>query len=457
MEFHDNGSVTGINIAYIGGGSRGWAWGLMGDLAGEPRICGTVRLYDIDFEAAQHNEIIGNKYAAAENVKSIWTYKAVQTLEEAVKGTDFVVISILPGTFDEMESDVHAPEKYGIYQPVGDSTGPGGQIRAYRAIPMFAEFAEAIKKYSPEAWVLNYTNPMTLCVRALYEAFPKIKAFGCCHEVAGIKALLCLAVTNVLEEDLPGEGDIEINVQGVNHFTWVDKAVYKGFDLLPAYAKMIETVDFTDKENNWVAKKYGSHSVKFDLFKRYGVIAAAGDRHLVEFIPPWYLKNPEVVARWNYGLTSVSSRKKGLADRLEKSKVKMEQTEPFKLKFSGEQGVKQMKALLGLEPYITNVNIPNIGQITNLPLGAVVETNAYFSNNSVLPLQAGAMKWDVQILVERIIHNQETIIKAVFTKDKELGFNAFLNDPQMVISFDDARALYEEMIENTKKYIPWID
>lgn len=456
MNFHDNGTVSDINIAYIGGGSRGWAWTLMGDLAGEAKLNGTVRLYDIDFEAAKHNEIIGNKYATAENGKSKWQYCAVETLEEAVTHADFVVISILPGTFDEMEVDVHAPEKYGIYQPVGDSTGPGGQIRAYRAIPMFAEFALAIKEYAPQAWVINYTNPMTLCVRAMYEVFPQIKAFGCCHEVMSIKALLCFAVTNVLEEDFPEDGDIEINVQGINHFTWVDKALYKGTDLLPVYGKLIDAIDWTDKEN-WLVKKFGGNSVKFDLFKRYGIVAAAGDRHLVEFMPPWYLKNPEMVARWNYGLTAVAERKEKLADRLQKSKVLLEQTEPFKLKGSGEQGVRQMKALLGIEPYITNVNIPNTGQITNLPLGAVVETNAYFSHNSVVPLQAGDMQWDVQILVNRVIHNQETIIKAVFNKDKELGFTAFLNDPQMVIGCDDARTLYEKMIAKTKKYIPWID
>lgn len=455
MEFHSNGRVTDVNIAYIGGGSRGWAWDLMGDLASEPALCGTVKLYDIDFEAAQHNEIIGNKYANAENVKSVWKYEAVRELRQALEGADFVVISILPGTFDEMESDVHAPEKYGIYQPVGDSTGPGGLMRAFRAIPMFAEFAEGIKNYAPNAWVINYTNPMTLCTRAMYEVFPQIKAFGCCHEVMGVKGLLCLAVTNILGEDFPEEGDIEINVQGVNHFTWVDKAAYKGQDILPAFKKLIESMESMPADDP-LMKKLGKNSVKFNLFKRYGIIAAAGDRHLVEFLPPWYLKNPEEVRRWNYGLTTVAGRKAGLLTRLEKSETLRTQSEPYKLKLSGEQGVRQMKALLGIGPYVTNVNIPNTGQITNLPQGAVVETNAYFSQNSVVPLQSGAMKEDVKILVERIINTQETIIKAVFSKDKELGFNAFLNDPQMVIGYDNARALYEEMIENTKEYIPWL-
>ena len=100
------------------------------------------------------------------------------------------MISIMPGTFDEMESDVHAPEKFGIYQSVGDTTGPGAVMRALRTIPMFEEFAAAIREYCPQAWVINYTNPMTVCVKTLYRVFPKIKAFGCCHEVFGTQKLL---------------------------------------------------------------------------------------------------------------------------------------------------------------------------------------------------------------------------------------------------------------------------
>ena len=126
-----------------------------------------------------------------------------------------------------MESDVHAPEKYGIYQSVGDTAGPGGIVRALRTIPMFEEFAVAIEKYCPEAWVINYTNPMTVCVDTLYKVFPKIKAFGCCHEVFGTQTLLQTA----LEEARGIEGikreEIKVNVVAVNHFTWLTSAQYK--------------------------------------------------------------------------------------------------------------------------------------------------------------------------------------------------------------------------------------
>ena len=148
-----------VKIAYVGGGSRGWAWGLMSDLATAGDMSGEVCLYDIDYEAAKNNEIIGNKFNSLEGATSKWTYKATKTIGEALSGAQFVVISILPGTFDEMESDVHTPEKYGIYQPVGDSTGPGGVIRALRTMPMMAEIALAVKEYCPDAWVINYTNP----------------------------------------------------------------------------------------------------------------------------------------------------------------------------------------------------------------------------------------------------------------------------------------------------------
>ena len=187
-----NGKAEDLKIAYIGGGSRGWAWGLMSDLAAADDMSGSVYLYDIDLEAAKRNEVIGNKVKELKDCKSPWDYKAVETIGEALQGADFVVISIIPGTFDEMESDVHAPEKYGIYQSVGDTTGPGGLIRALRVVPMFEEIAGAIKEYCPEAWVINYTNPMTVCVKTLYRTFPEIKAFGCCHEVFGTQKLLPL-------------------------------------------------------------------------------------------------------------------------------------------------------------------------------------------------------------------------------------------------------------------------
>lgn len=454
MQYVNNG-VKDVKIAYIGGGSRGWAWKFMSDLVSADDISGQVDLYDIDYEAAEHNEIIGNKFNNAEGAKSTWTYKARKTIGEALTGADFVIISILPGTFDEMESDVHAPEKYGIYQSVGDTAGPGGIIRALRTIPMMEVIAEAIKTYSPNAWVINYTNPMALCVKALYDTFPKIKAFGCCHEVFGVQELIGTALKEILGVDPQGRQNIKTNVVGVNHFTWITDAKYHDIDAFKVYGEYA-----MNHREEGIPPKFPNSTfeyrqkVKFDLYARYGVIAAAGDRHLAEFCDgSWYLDTPEQVLDWGFRITPVSWRKENLVERLERSRRLRCGEEEVKLENSGEDGVNQIRALLGLEDFITNVNLPNVGQISNLPRGAIVETNAAFRDNSVTPVMAGNVPDGVYALVARSVDEQLTIAKAAKERDLELAFRAFAQDPLVRLDVKTARLLFDEMVENTKEYL----
>lgn len=457
-----NEKVSDLRIAYIGGGSRGWAWRLMADLALEPSLSGTVALYDIDMEAARHNEIIGNRLSARENSAGKWNYATCSTLKEALIGADFVIISILPGTFHEMQSDVHAPERYGIYQSVGDTAGPGGLVRALRTIPMYEEIAHAIRDYSPNAWVINYTNPMTLCVKALYHYFPGIKAFGCCHEVFGTQNLL----KNICEKTFGLEGtersEIHVNVLGINHFTWFDRASYKGIDLFPVYQDYIDThfeSGSGNKDNNWMNNSFTSRNrVKFDLFNRFGCIAAAGDRHLAEFMPgDEYLKDPETVRSWKFGLTTVDFRKNQLKERLAQSRRLMDGEEEISRKPSGEEGVQLIKALCGLGRMVSNVNIPNTcRQIPNLPVTAVPETNAVFSKDCVRPLMAGELPAPLVPLMMPHIQNHEDILCAAVSCDFQPALRAFMNDPLVKpkLSLEQGRELLTEMIRNTLDYLP---
>ena len=449
--------VSDIHICYIGGGSRAWAWDLMSDLALEPALSGMVTLYDIDHEAAQANAVIGNRLHEKDGR---WRYRVVGELDEALKGSDFVVISILPGTLDEMQSDVHTPEKYGIYQAVGDTVGPGGIVRAMRTLPMYDVIARAVRDNCPDAWVINYTNPMTLCVAYLYRAFPEIRAFGCCHEVFGTQRVMA----RMLEEHF-GDGrtvqreEVRTNVLGINHFTWIDKASYQGMDIMPLYREFCEKY----RETGCVAgakagaQKYFvcNNRVKFDLFLRYGVAGAAGDRHLAEFLPPWYLKTPEDAHRWGFELTPVSYRRENYRERDRRSRALVNGEMAFPLKASGEEGVKQIKALAGLGEFVTNVNMPNAGQIAYLPLGAVVETNVVFSHNSIQPVSAGALPEAVNALVYPHVVNQRMIVEATAEHDMDKVFNAFVNDPLVNLSMIQARKLFDEMVENTKAYLEW--
>ena len=457
----ENNIATDVKIAYIGGGSRGWAWTLMNDLASCPDMNGQVALYDIDYQAALDNEVIGKLYTDHPKATAKWTYKAYRTIGEALTGADFVVVSILPGTFDEMESDVHAPEKYNIWQSVGDTSGPGGIVRAMRTVPMFEQIGLAIKEYAPEAWVINYTNPMTLCVKTLYRVFPQIRAFGCCHEVFGTQTVLRTALKEMRGITTASRSDIKVNVIGVNHFTWLTDARYKNIDVFPIYEEFAKEYAATGylkgKDANWMNNSFAcSHRVKFDLFLRYGAIAAAGDRHLAEFCPgKWYLADPDTVRSWGFGLTTVAWRKNDLQNRLEKSRKLRAGEVPIELKDSGEEGVGQMRAILGLrQPLVTNVNLPNRGQIPNLPLGAVVETNAVFSSNSIVPVQAGNVPEQLMPLVGRICHEQEALSTAIANRDLKAIFDCFVADPLTTCTLSEAKTLFAEMVGATANYLP---
>lgn len=460
---YSNGRVSDVQIAYIGGGSRGWAWTFMTDLALEPSMSGSIRLYDLDEEAAKANEVIGNRVSAREEAVGKWEYKTMKTLKEALDGADFVVISILPGTFDEMDVDVHTPERLGIWQSVGDTAGPGGIMRGLRTIPMFVEIAEAIKAYAPEAWVINYTNPMTLCVKTLYHVFPQIKAFGCCHEVFGTQKVL----KGILEETCGLSGierkDIHVNVLGINHFTWFDYASYEGIDLFPIYRDYIEKhfeEGYEENDKNWANSSFAcAHRVKFDLFRRYGLIAAAGDRHLAEFMPgDEYLNDPKTVTGWKFGLTTVDWRKQDLKERLDKSHKLLAGEQEVELTPTGEEGIQLIKALCGLGRMVSNVNIPNTNlQITNLPADAVVETNAVFDRDSIRPIVAGSIPEEVRALIMPHVEIHEMTLEAALSCDKELVVKAFMRDPNVVgrkCSEADVRKLVDDMIQGTRKYLP---
>lgn len=453
MQYCDK-KVTDLKIAYIGGGSRGWAWTLMNDLKKSTDISGAVYLYDIDYEAAKCNEIIGNKIDG-----ELWKYFAAETIGEALHGADFVIISILPGTFDEMAVDVHAPEKYGIWQSVGDTAGPGGFIRGLRTVPMMREIAAQIRNWCPAATVINYTNPMAVCIGALYREFPEIKAYGCCHEVFGTQKLLSHALSEIMGIEVDRR-DICVNVVGVNHFTWFTSAMYKNIDLFPVFEKFVdryyETGYNREGLGNWMNNSFRTDArVRMDLFRRFGYIAAAGDRHLSEFMDnDEYLASPETVAKWTFALTTVDWRKQDLVNRLARSKRLASGEEVYELRNTGEEGAMQIRALLGLDSMVTNINIPNQGQISNLPLGVIVETNAALRCDGFRPVIAGAVPDAILPMISRSASENEAILDAAFSLDLGIAYEKF-RDLNMIKKLKDAqkKALFDEMVSGTEEYL----
>ena len=457
-------ALTDVKIGYVGGGSQGWAHTLINDLAQCPDIGGEVALYDVHHEPAAKNAELGNRVVTRDDATGDWHFEAYREMDAALDGADFVICSTQDPPAETFKHDLDVPREYGVYQTVGDTVGPGGAFRSLRSIPQYREIAATVREQCPDAWVFNYTNPMTVCTRSLYEEYPEIKAIGLCHEVFGSQRLLAgIAEKYVNEAEDVSASEIDVNVKGINHFTWIDEAHWNGRDLfqyLDAELDEREVPEFEpgdmDDESYWT----NHHNVAFDLYDRFGLLGAAGDRHLAEFVP-WYLAvdEPAEVQRWGIRLTPSSARVSGDNDVSGATRTDqyLSGESEFEFRDSGEEAVNLMRALLGIRPLKTHLNFPNRGQCPDLTEGAVVETNAMVTGDTVSPITAGELPPEVRTMVQRTITNQETLVRAGFEGDLDLAFQAFLNEPLVTIQRDAAAEMFGELVALERDYLDAYD
>lgn len=438
-----------INICVIGGGSRVWALQLMKDLAFTDELSGIINLYDIDHDAAKKNEAIGRTIFKHQEVSSPFDVRYCKTAEEALYGSDFVIFSIEPGLIEMRHIDLVLPEQYGILQTVGDTTGPGGVFRAQRSIPIFRKYAKLIMKLCPDAWVINYTNPMTLCTWALYKEEPKIKAIGCCHEVFATQNFLAEKVSEWFGVKKPDRREIQLDICGINHFTFAVGAAWNGKDLYPGLLKLANDPntfgDFLEiaVQRTMEEKWFDSDKlIALDFLKNFGVLGAAGDRHLAEFVP-WYLQDERELNKFGVILTPYEWRIRN--DNEKKSKIYTD--EELKPEKSDEEGIDIIKAILGIKPLYTNINVPNKGQIPWLPDDHIVESNAYFSKNSVVPSSTKEPSSGVRSLISQVASVQSLILDGVFQNDPNLIFQGFISDPLMRLPLPKAKELFNKMYQ----------
>lgn len=448
-----------VRIAYVGGGSLNWATKLMADLAHDTALAAEVRLYDIDHAAAERNALIGARFAQTSRGTPA-RYTAVRTLEQALSGADIVVVSILPGEFSDMAQDVDIPARYGIRQAVGDTVGPGGFLRALRSIPMMVPIAHAIRDFAPNAYVCNLTNPMSVLTGAMVRAYPGIRLWGECHEVTKLRHQVAWIANREAGETRYSHRDVMVNVLGINHFTFVDAIGLDGRDMLPAYRAFAEAhgnsgwserpKDPNDEHDTYFMDEA---RVKFDLFRRFGIPAAAGDRHLAEFLPQAeYLED---AAGWGFTLTPVEYRVRDRAAKREQAAELAAGRGTPVADRSDEALVDQIKGLMGLGDFVSNVNLPNRGQIEGLPMGAIVETNALFSSLGVTPLVAGRLPDAVRAITADHAARQMGVLDAMFNERWDALFDLFASDPLMApLPRQTAREIYAQMVAATARHLP---
>lgn len=437
----------GPKIAFVGGGSYQWGPKIILDVAlNEELRGGSLVLHDINGEA------LGDLYEwgtrALDVAQAGLKLEKTLRLEEALKGADFVVLSISTGGLDATALDLEIPARYGVVQTVGDTVGPGGLFRGLRNIPVVVEIARAMEEYCPDAVLLNLTNPLTVLTRAVSKA-TSIRAVGLCHELFSTLGMLSKMF------DLPEEA-INVRVAGVNHFIWVTDVSVHGRDVTEEAFRRIsggearelslsdaagDTDPFT---NTW--------GFRTELCRLYGYLAAAGDRHACEFLPG-YLRDEKERERLDLRVTTVGVRRERLATDRERVRRMIRGEEAIPTGRSREEISDIMAAMWSGEDSVNIVNLPNAGQVRDLPLGVVVETYGALNGTGASGIVFGELPPPIAALVHPHVFNQEAIVQAGLTGDTNLAFRAFLNDP-LVGSGPDARKMFEEMFEAQREYLP---
>lgn len=437
-------------IIIIGGGSYTWGPTFMRDIFATSELAGsTLVLQDIVQERVDLVYTLGQKMIQDFNLN--FRLEKTLSLEDALQGTDFVILTITTGRLESMRPDLEIPAKYGIKQSVGDTTGPGGLARALRNIPVVAEIGRKVMEICPNALFLNYTNPMTVLTRTL--AMQGVKVVGLCHEWIGVREKLAL-IFNTKPEN------ITARMAGVNHLIWVTDLYADGkrvWGELPAITDKILSGEIkVDEEDTSVFTDHAK--VKSTLFQLYGALPAAGDRHVAEFFPHFINEFTNWGANYDLKLTGIEDREglEAFAKMMIESVLNGEtELAPFMADISTEAANKIIRAVTCGETYIGIMNLPNAGQVSNVARNAVVETYGTIDSTGAHAATYGDVPAGVQNVLQKHISNQEMTVQAALTGDRNLALQILLNDPlSSRLTIAQASQLLNEMLEANKQYLP---
>ena len=436
-----------MKITLVGGGSYAWTPKIMGDFVSSPNFADDeVVLYDIDPEPLDLVLPLAQKMV--ESTGTGLKVTGTTSRDEALDGADFVVITISTGGLDAMQVDLEVPEKYGIYQTVGDTVGPGGLARALRNVPVFVDLGQAMEEHCPDAWMLNCSNPLTTLTRAVCRE-TSVKALGLCHGVVGfMKSLGSLLGYESLDE-------IDFVSSGIDHCGWLlqlDVRGQDGFELFrerglgPGGSASV-TIDSID---DFIPNEH--IRACFLIFSELGYLPTIGDRHMVEFLPH-FLTDLAMIEKLGLKRTGVADRRKNRADAEARIRSMLSGETPIEPKLSSDVVLESILALSGRVPQRIGLNAPNVGQIPNLPEDAIVDTWCYATRDHVNPECTGPLPPALQSLVEGHLIRQEMSIDAALAGDRQIALEALATDP-LVQDLTTARPMLEELLGGNRQYLP---
>ncbi len=432
-------------IAVVGGGSFGWTPAVVANILRCARLEGSeVVLFDLDPEALNLTHALGQRYRAQSG--SATTITATTNREQALDGAGYVVVTISTGGLEAMQVDLEVPERYGIFQTVGDTVGPGGLARALRNVPVFLDLARAMEKHCPQAWMLNCSNPLSALTRVVSRE-TSIRVVGLCHGVRN----QVRAFARFFGLDL--EHCAYTNT-GIDHCAWLTELVIGGrpaVDLLEekGLEAWLHLPPAQGKEDPVFGSLYPSRCGLL-LSRQLGALPGIGDRHLVEFLPG-FLDGAGRAEYWGLKRTSIAERQQ---NRLKaRNRIEEQLNTPGELKLpEGSDDVAGWIGALDGGPVIEdNLNVANLGQIPQLPLGAVVETRGLLDATGFRPL-ASPMPKELEAIVRPHVLRQELTVEAALEGSFTKALVALSSDP--LVRPEHTRPMLEALLAGTRPWLP---
>lgn len=411
-------------IVFIGGGSVTFSPKLLNDFILTPGLENAhYELLDINPLLGETMVRYGSMLRKLRGASCTFNYTGDQ--KGALKDADIVLITISTGGLEAMRHDLSIPEEYGIFHTVGDTVGPGGWSRALRNIGVFKGISEDIQKYCPTAAVLNYTNPLSVLTNVLYKTGCK-RTVGLCHGVFEV----CDTLVDLFE--LKGREDIQANFAGVNHFFWILDFTLRGengYELLEKKLNGRSLFEVLDELYRGKSRTGSYGPVFSELYNKYGYLTYSEDRHTVEFFPDYITGDERKLKKYNIIRTSIEERMKWMSEKTQQLHNYIDGTEKVSAKFSGEAAAQIAGAVINGKIIVDVTNQPNIGQVSNLPKGTIVETPGVVNNLGFRPLCAGELPGPLLDLVMPHAVNQNLTAEAGLQGDKEMALEALYNDP----------------------------
>ncbi|MCI8278416.1 alpha-glucosidase/alpha-galactosidase [Staphylococcus xylosus] len=426
-------------ITFLGAGSTVFAKNVLGD-------CMTVEalqdfefaLYDIDEQRLHDSEMMLNNLK--KNLHSNVTVKAYHNRKEALSGAKYIINAIQVGGYDPATiTDFEIPKKYKLRQTIADTLGIGGIFRNLRTIPVMQAFADDIKEVCPNAWFLNYTNPMAVLTNIMLKE--GIKTVGLCHSVQ-------VCTNDLLDSlDLPKD-NIQSKIAGINHMAWLLEIKQNGKDLYPEIKKRAK------------AKQKSKHDdmVRFEILDKFGFYVTESSEHNAEY-HPYFIKNlyPELIDDYNIPLDEYPRRCIKQIEEWSQMRDDIVNDQNLTHQRSNEYGSYIIEAMETNKPFKIGGNVLNTGGlISNLPENAVVEVPCLVDASGVAPTYIGDLPEQLAALNRTNINTQLLTIEAALTNDKSKIYQAAMLDPHTAseLSIDDIISLCDDLIEAHGDWLP---